>query len=239
MGSGIYVALSGAVAQGQALDVVANNVAGAGAVGFRAERVTFSSALSQAQGKDSAYVQIGPGKDDSSAGSLRQTGNPLDMALVGDGFFAVDTPRGVRYTRAGDFRLDGEGRIVNSAGLTARARGGGELRVPPGTTDLSVGEDGTISAAGEPIGALEIASFKAGSLAREGAGLWTAVGGATAQAPDQTRVVAGAVEDGNFNMVRGVIDLVKISRTYEALHRMIESYKHIDERTAREVGGPK
>jgi flagellar basal-body rod protein FlgF len=237
MSSGIYIAASGAVAQANALDVTANNVANAGTAGFRAERVTFQTFLGKATGKDTAFVQLGGSRADESAGALRQTGNPLDLALEGDGYFAVDTPRGPRYTRAGEFRLDDEGRLVNASGMAARARGGGELIVPKDAGEITVGADGTVTAGGAEIGALEIARFAPGILQREGASLYAAPEGALATAGELPKVISGAVEGANFNVVRGMVDLVKISRTYEALHRVIESYRQIDERTAREIGG--
>ncbi len=239
MGNGIYIALSGAVAQSSALDVVANNVANAATVGFRAERMAFGKVLGRANGKDSAYVGVTTTRPDTSAGELRQTGNPLDLALSGDGFFAIDTPRGTRYTRAGDFQLDAGGRIVNPDGFTARARGGGAITVPPGAGQVTVGADGTVYADDQKIGALELARFAPGNAVHEGAAMYAAAPGAQAQMGPMPQVIAGAVEQGNFNVVRGVIDLVKISRTYDALHRMIESYKQIDQRTATSVGVPR
>src|SRR5215510_5844300 len=102
MGSGIYIALSGAVAQSRALDIVANNVANASTTGFRAERQAFGKILGQAKSADQAFVQAAVTRRDTQTGAMRQTTNPLDLALDGDGFFAVNTPRGARYTRAGD-----------------------------------------------------------------------------------------------------------------------------------------
>jgi flagellar basal body rod protein FlgG len=239
VGSGIYISLSGAVAQQTAMDVTANNVANASTSGFRAERVSFGAVLGRASGADSRFVQVGATRADGTSGNLRETGNPMDLALAGDGFFAVDTPGGPRYTRAGDFRLDAGGRLVNGAGLAARARGGGALVIPPGASDVVIGPDGTVTADGAEVGALELARFAPGVLAREGANLYVAPANALRAAGDLPEVVAGAVEQANFSVVRGVVDLVKISRAYEALHRMIQSYKQIDERTAREIGGPR
>ena len=239
MGSGIYIALSGAVAQSSALDVVSNNVANAGATGFRAERLAFGKILGKATTKDQAYVQVALTKPDTSTGVIRQTGNPLDLALSGDGFFAIDTPRGVRYTRAGDFSLDGQGRIVNPDGYSARAKGGGSVTIPKGAEQVSVGADGIVYADGDQVGALELARFAPGNVVHEGAALFAAVPGAKAQIGQLPEVMAGAVEQGNFNVVRGVVDMIKISRSYEALHRMIESYKQIDQRTATSIGGSK
>jgi flagellar basal-body rod protein FlgF len=239
MGSGIYIALSGAVAQSTALDIVANNVANAGTTGFRAERQAFGTALSKASGKDSAYVQLAVTRSDTQNGAIHQTGNPLDLALAGDGFFAIDTPRGPRYTRAGDFTLDATGRIVNPDGFTARARGGGSVTIPKGAEQVTVGEDGTVYADEKKVGALELARFAPGNVVHEGGALYAAAPGAQAQVGQLPQVMAGSIEQGNFNVVRGVVDMIKIARNYEALHRMIESYREIDQRTAMNVGGPK
>jgi flagellar basal-body rod protein FlgF len=239
MANGIYTAMAGAVAQSDALDVTANNVANASTTGFRAERVSFGEALTRADGKSMAMVQAGGRRGiDNTAGTLQQTGNALDVAIEGDAYFAVDGPQGVRYTRAGDFRPDADGMLVTADGLPVRGVGGGGIQIPPGTAAVAIGGDGTIEADGVPIGQLELKSFAPGSLKREGESLFVAQGAALDVGPD-VNVVAGAIEGANFDVVRGVVDLIKVSRTYEALTRMIDSYKTIDSRTARDIGGPK
>jgi flagellar basal body rod protein FlgG len=238
MGNGIYVALSGAVAQGDALDVTAHNVANAQTIGYHAERVRFSQALGRAQGNEMMFVTAKGGKTDTSEGAMKVTESPLDLALAGDAYFAIDTPRGVRYTRAGAFKLDAEGTIVNADGFAARAQGGGAITIPPGTQAIAVGESGIVTADGVEVGALELSRFVPNALTREGAQLLIARGPSAPIAEGEVRVVSGALEQANFNVVRGVMDLVRISRNYEALHRMIESYREIDSRTARDVGGP-
>ncbi len=236
MASGIYTAMSGAVAQSQALDVTANNIANADTTGFRAERVSFAEALSQKP--DMIHVGIAGAAPDSSRGPMRDTGNPLDCAINGDGFFGVQTPQGVRYTRAGDFRMDDEGRLVTADGHPVRAQGGGELSVPPGVAELHIEGDGSLVADGNPVGQIEVAQFAPGGLQRAGQNLFVAAAGARPLGGrEQPEIMSGTLEGANFEVVRGVIDLVKISRVYEALHRMVESYKQIDERTARDIGG--
>ena len=237
MGNGIYTALAGAVAQSEALDVTANNVANASTAGFRAERVSFHEQLTRATGNRMVFVGATGGKTDGAQGALRQTGAPLDAALVGDAWFAVDTPRGVRYTRDGAFRTDAGGMIVTSVGLAVRARGGGNLVIPPGAATVAIGGDGTVEADGEAIGQLELARFAPSAMVREGESLMIARGPAQAVGAD-VEVVGGAIEQSDFEIVRGVVDLVRVSRTYEALHRMIERYRDIDSRTARDIGGP-
>lgn len=236
MGSGIYIALSGAVAQNNALDVVANNVANAGTTGFRADRIAFQKVLGKASGNDQNFVQVAVTKVDSQAGPIRQTGNPLDLALSGDGFFAIDTPRGVRYTRAGDFTLDKTGRIVNPDGYTARKQGGGSVSIPKDAKDVMVSGDGSVYADGNKVGGLQLARFAPGNIVHEGGALYAATPGAQAQVGQLPEVMSGSIEEGNFNVVRGMVDLVKVSRSYDALHRMLESYKQIDQRTAQAIG---
>lgn len=237
MGSGIYIATAGAESQSNALDVTANNIANASTAGYRASRVSFSAALTNAKSADASFVGVGETAPDTSAGSLTQTDNPLDLALVGDGFFSVETPNGVRYTRAGAFRLDGEGRIVSSDGHPALSAGGGSLQIPAGTAEITVGAQGEVLADGNEVGRLALARFARGNLAREGANLFVANG--QPLAGDQPEVVSGAIEGSNVNVVRGMVDLVRVSRTYESLMRMIEGYRQIESRAARDLGGPK
>jgi flagellar basal-body rod protein FlgG len=248
MASGIYLALSGAVAQGQALDVLANNVANASTTGFHASRIRFDEALVRARAQHGRirmaapgqrFVQAGATTVDSTPGAIRQTGNPLDLAIDGQGWFSVDTPRGARYTRGGDFHLDGTGRIVTSEGYAVRGQGGSPLTVPPEATQILVQDDGEVTADGNSIGALEIARFPASALSREGATLFALARPDAAEPPpdaEAPHVVQGSIESGNFNVVRGMVDLVRVSRTYEALHRMIETYKETDDRAARSIG---
>ncbi len=238
MGSGIYIATAGAVAQDTALDVAANNVSNASTAGFKAQRVSFGEALANTRSRDAAFTGVAGMASDGSAGALRRTENPLDLALTGDAYFAVNTPAGVRYTRAGDFRLDGEGRLVNGAGLVARGVGGTEIRVPPDATDLSVSKDGQVMAAGESAGQLELARFAPTALTREGDNLYAAAG-PQAQAKEPAEVLSGVVEQSNVNVVRGMIDLVKISRTYESLMRMIQGYRDTESAAARGIGRPR
>jgi flagellar basal-body rod protein FlgF len=236
MASGIYTAMSGAVAQSQALDATANNIANADTTGFRAQRVSFAEAL--AQKPTMIHTGIAGGAPDSTRGNFRETGNPLDVAINGEGWFGVQTPQGVQYTRAGDFRLDDEGRLVTAQGLTVRAQGGGELSVPPNASEIHIEGDGSLVADGASVGQLEVAHFAPGALSQAGKSLYIAKAGSRPLGGGESpEIVSGTLEDSNFETVRGVIDLVKISRVYEALHRMVETYKQIDERSARDIGG--
>jgi flagellar basal-body rod protein FlgF len=237
MSNGIYAATAGAVAQSAALDTTANNIANASTTGFRGDKVTFREALAAARSVDLASVGAATNRLDSTAGAIVQTGNPLDLALEGDGYFAVTTPAGPRYTRAGNFALDAQRRLVTADGLAVRGDGGAPIVAPPDARDLAVAPDGTVSADGAPIGKLALARFAPAQLRREGGSLVSATGRPLAGDPPAVR--AGMLESSNVNVVRGVVDLVKVSRTYESLMRIIQGYHDVESRAARELGTPK
>jgi flagellar basal-body rod protein FlgF len=237
MSSGIYIATAGAVAQSNALDATANNIANASTTGFHADRVTFREALTTARSPDVASVGAGAARVDSQAGALLPSQNPLDLALEGDGYFAVSTPNGPRYTRAGNFQIDQARNLVTADGQKLRGAGGAAISIPPEAREIAVASDGTVSADGEELGKLELVRFAPTQVKREGGTLFSATGRPLAGDPPKVR--SGMLETSNVNVVRGVVDLVKVSRTYESLMRMIQGYHDIESRAARDLGAPK
>jgi flagellar basal-body rod protein FlgF len=238
--SGIYIASAGAVAQSTALDATANNIANASTAGFHGDRVTFREALTQARSPDVSVVGAGTARVDSQAGALTHSDNPLDLALDGDGYFGVQSPQGARYTRAGNFRLDDQRRLVNADGLPVRGEGGATITIPPEAKQITVSAEGQVSADGEELGKLELVRFNANQMKREGSSLFSARGNPIATPDgDGPKVRSGMLEASNVNVVRGVVDLVKVSRTYESLMRVIQGYHEVESRAARDLGGPK
>jgi flagellar basal-body rod protein FlgF len=237
MSNGIYVATAGAVAQSQALDATANNIANATTAGFHGDRVTFREALTAARSPDIASVGAGTTRVDLAPGALQPTENPLDLALEGDGYFAVNTPAGPRYTRAGNFQLDTGRNLVTVDGNKLRGDGGAPIAIPPEATVVGVAPDGTVSADGNPVGKLQLAKFAPNQVKRDGGTLFSATGAPIGG--DPPRVRSGMLESSNVNVVRGVVDLVKVSRLYESLTRVIQGYHDIESRAARELGSPR
>ncbi len=235
MSSGIYVALAGARVQNDALDVAANNIANINTAGYKALRASFGEVVSRAKSPD--YVQPGVSdvRVDNSAGPIVETGNPLDLALVGEGYFAVESPAGTRYTRAGEFGIAADGTMVTKAGLPVLAVGGKTITIPPAVADVFVDAGGVVYADDLEVGAIQLATFAPESMTPEGNSLFIA-SGQPLKGSEMPEVVSGAVEGSNANAMRGVIDMVRISRSYEALMRIIEGFKAIDSRTAREIG---
>jgi flagellar basal-body rod protein FlgF len=236
--SGIYVATAGAVAQAQALDVTAANVANASSTGYRGARVSFRQELAAAKSPDVALVGVGTAGVDGTSGALAATGNPLDLAIEGDGYFAVETDRGVRYTRDGAFTIGQDGRLVTRDGMAVRGADGAAIHLDPAITDLAVSADGGIVAGGAEVARIGVVRFAPGALSREGDARFAARG-APLGGGDPPVIRSGMLEASNVSVVRGVVDLVKVSRTYESLLRVIEGYSQIEGRAARDLGGPK
>jgi flagellar basal-body rod protein FlgF len=157
---------------------------------------------------------------DFSPGSLRDTGRPLDLALDGDGFLEVQTPRGVRYTRAGSLTLNADGQLVTRNGDLIVGQGG-PLTARPG--ELTIGADGTISSNGQVAGQLKLVRFTnpRAALKQEGEALFVATGAERPQEAPQTRVVQGALEMSNVDVVSEMAAMMQNSRDFDALQNSI------------------
>lgn len=168
-------------------------------------------------------------------GPLRETGNPLDLALEGPGFFAVETPAGVRYTRAGSFRLDAEGYLSDPAGH--RVLGvDGPIQVGQ-EGPVAVGQDGAIFVAGALVGELLLVDFADpnAELRKEGANLFAPQEEAEALAPEGTRVAQGMLEGSAVNVVEGLVRLIELQRAYESSQRVVRSYDETLDRTVNDL----
>jgi flagellar basal-body rod protein FlgF len=168
-------------------------------------------------------------------GPLRDTGNPLDLALEGPGFFAVETPGGVRYTRAGSFRLDAEGYLTDQTGY--RVLGvDGPIQVGQAAT-VAVGQDGSVFADGVLVGTLLVVDFADPNteLRKEGANLFAPQEEAAPLAAEGTRVAQGTLEGSAVNVVESLVRLIELQRAYEASQRVVRSYDETLDRTVNDL----
>ncbi len=212
-----YIALSRLVAQSRALEVTATNMANANTPGYKAERTLFSDWLSKQSGTDAprggrtvSFVQDRATYRDQQAGPVQHTGNPLDLALGGDGYFSVDTPRGPRLTRAGRFTPMADGRVGDSEGNALLDTAGKPIRIGAADQRIAITADGTISSENGRIG-------KIGVVRPSDPMRVMAEGARTMRADTDTvpvaqpQVVQGAVEDSNvqpvLEMTRMMADL--------------------------------
>lgn len=233
MADGMYTALSGGIANLELVDVLANNLANASAHGYKLDRPAFTEALASASGEgiaDNAHVRSRGTVVDLSQGVLEQTRNPLDVALVGEGLFSVQTPGGVRYTRRGDFQRGEDGTLVTRSGHAVLGEAG-PIKLPKG--DAVIEEDGMVRVAGKPVGRLRLESVPAASLRKEGDALFASA--ATGQA-SKPRVLQGQLEKSNASVVGTMTALMVASRAFEMSVQMIQSHRKLDEKLTTEMG---
>lgn len=239
MDSGYYAAFSGWLARSQALDVTAGNLANAGTAGYRAERDYFRSTIlgpnalgSQLNATVNAFGVLGGTELDLGQGALSPTGNPLDLAIEGSGFFSVRTPQGVRYTRDGQFRRAQDGRLTTQAGDAVLDAKGQPIRIPAGT--IAIGDDGAVSVNGGLAGRIALVAFASpASLTAEGAGRYAAIAGAKPAAGTGT-IRQGSLEASNQNVIEGSLQLVLMERQAEMMEKAVSMFSNDLDKTASE-----
>jgi len=231
----IYSALSRQSALEREFEAVANNIANASTSGFRGERHIFSEYVNAIQGEPSlSQTRIGARKIDESPGALIATDGVFDVAIEGDGYFVLETPRGERLTRAGSFLPNEEGVLTALDGAPVQGEGGSLINIPAGARSVVISEDGVISVAGEPIAKLRIVTAKQAELAREGSSRFRAVGELT-EAEAQVR--QGHIEASNVSTVVELSRLIEIQRAYEIGAQFISQESERIERAIEVIGG--
>jgi len=250
MGDGIYTALSGALAQQHALDVVANNVANASTAGFRADRVVFGQLLAGAQadgapvdprqtpGPDSnKFVKVEQNALDTSSGELRATGNTLDVGIQGDGYFVVRGSGGDRLTRSGNFMMREDGALTSVDGRAVVGEDNHPIVFPRGVKDIQIKPDGVVMGDGQEVGRIAVKNVSdPAQLLREGTTTYSITPGAQLATPERVELVQGHLEASNVNAIAGMNELITIQRSFDALQRVIDTFQQIDQRTAKDLG---
>jgi flagellar basal-body rod protein FlgG len=157
---------------------------------------------------------------DFTGGSIRETGRSLDVALAGDGFLVVQTPRGERYTRSGALTLDNAGQLVTAQGDLVIGESG-PITIRPG--EVSIAEDGSISAGGQVMDKLKLVQFQnpREALMKEGDSLFVATGTGQPQEAPQARVQQGMLESSNINAIEEMAAMMQNNREFESLQRSI------------------
>lgn len=227
MDSGYYAALTGLVARTQALDTAAANLANAQTPGYRAEREYFRSVLLGPDAADSQlgqavnnYGLLGGDRLSLGQGALQQTGNPLDLAIEGLGFFAIQTAHGVRYTRDGSFHRSPAGGLVTETGDAVLSASGKPVPIPPG--DVSIGADGVLSVAGGAVATVGVFTFPASvQLTPEGANHYIAPAGVTAAPAREMTLRQGEIESANEDAIQGTMDLIVVQRQAEMMQKAL------------------
>jgi flagellar basal-body rod protein FlgF len=225
----IYIALSRQMVLRQQMDVVANNIANANTAGFKSEMLLMSEVEIPADPTTQlSYVQDFATARDFSPGTLRPTGNDLDLAIQGNGFFAVQSPEGVRYTRVGRFQLDQNGTLVTTQGYPVLV-GGGTVTIDPDDGPVHVAEDGTISTdlgrngqLLQVVGKLDVVDFADRNALKPTAdGLFEA--GTQVPVAASGKVAQRMLEDSNVNPIVEMTNMIEVTRNYQSVQRFIDA----------------
>ncbi len=246
----LYTAASGMLAQQMNLDNIANNLANASTTGFHSRLLQFQDLIYQntvapgaaatQQSTLPAGLQVGLGVRPASSeiiqteGNFNATGNPLDMAIQGNGFFQVTLPTGdLAYTRSGAFHLDQNGNMVDEQGNSLTPN----ITIPTNALSVSVGTDGTVSVtlpaqtASQQVGSIQLATFaNPGGLNSIGQNLFqptTASGDAILGTPGGSdgvgSIMQGNLEESNVSVVTEFVNMIIAQRSYEANSRVIRA----------------
>lgn len=225
METGIYVALSSQVALEQRLATLADNVANANTVGFRATEIKFEDVLQKSSEASVHYVDTGKEFLSEQNGALAETGNSFDVAIRGNSYFQVQTPSGPALTRDGRFSLTPTGQIVTVQGYPVLDAGGAPIQVAPkGGAQLGIGKDGSIQVDGKQVAALGL--FEANmnnGYTRVGGSAFIPKSGAQAVVDRLgAGVVQGFVEESNVNPVQEMTRLIMVQRSFDDISAMMQ-----------------
>ena len=241
--SGFYAAFTGLVAGTQALELAANNLANVSTTGYKAQREFYKS-LTASLGNSSQrqlsplnqainnYGVLGGATVDTQAGMLERTGNDLDVAMEGSGFFVVQTKAGLQYTRNGNFRVDTSGQVQTAWGDPVLDDQGRPLEIPSGP--ISVSSDGTISSQGAVVGRFGTVDFAPATvLVPDGNSMYAAPKGSATPATDP-QVRQGVLEASNMSPITGTIGLIMIQRQAQLLQQALSIFHNEFNKSAAE-----
>jgi flagellar basal-body rod protein FlgF len=232
------LAASGLRARMESLDLLANNIANAATGGYKADREFYSLYVGPEAAENdplSSMPVIERHWTDYSQGTLYDTGNPLNVAIDGKGFFSVNGPTGPLYTRNGSFRLDAAGRLTTSEGYAVRGQGGAPL-VLDAARPVQISADGSVCQDATLMGQLEVADFPAvQGLSKQGANYFRAADPNLSPGASSAVVVQGRLESSNTGAPDAAVRLVGVMRQFEMLQKAVSLSAEMNKRAMEEV----
>ena len=243
MNSGMYSAVSGSLAAMRKLDVISNNLANVNTPGYKKDKMSFEGLLAGPvnppavpQGttadpilqKENIYI-------DYASGPTSQSGNPLDLALDGEGFFAVTTPEGTAYTRQGNFRTSVDGTLVTVDGFPVQGAGGAAIRVQGSQVEIDT--RGNVMVDGEQAGTLSVVDFeKPYSLTKSGNSLFVQADPQATSRTGTALIRQGHLEGSNVESISEMVQLIETNRYFEACSKVIHGYDDMATKAANDLG---
>ncbi len=251
----LYTAYTGMKNEQYRLDIISNNLANVSTAGYKEESVANQSFddvmaikirdVSEAWsdrpvGKMSLGVKLGEVYTDYKQGSVRETGNTFNLALEGKGFFALrvvnqNGEESIKYTRDGNFRMTNDGLIVDAYGNNLQSESG-NLQIPTEATEVSISPDGTVRADGVVIDNIVVRDFADYDyLNKYGDNMYETIEGAEEQ-ETSALIMQGFIEQSNVNSVREMVEMINITRAYEANQKVIQTTDSMLEQVTTSVG---
>lgn len=243
MNSGMYAAVSGSLAAMRRLDVISNNLANVNTPGYKKDKMSFEGLLAGSanppavpQGstadpilqKENIYI-------DYASGPTSQSGNPLDLALDGDGFFAVTTPDGTAYTRQGNFRTSVDGTLVTVDGYPVQGAGGAAIHIQGSRVEIDA--KGSILVDGSAAGAISVVDFeKPYTLTKIGSALFVPANPQVTAQTGKAQVLQGHLEGSNVESISEMVQLIETNRFFEACSKVIQNFDAVANKAANDLG---
>jgi flagellar basal-body rod protein FlgF len=227
---GIELAASGLDAYANVQETIARNLANANTVGFKKNTISFKSILTDVNGVETSSLQTNYGVDQSN-GNLTYTGNSLDVSIDGKGFFTLETDKGMRYTRNGQFQLSSNGEIITNTGSKLLGQSG-PIIIPNGGREIVIDNKGAVRVDGKNVGELIITNFTdLTKLVPTGDSMFTApLETINVNGDVKFKVAQGYLESSNVNVVMEMVDMITNMRSYEASNNIIKTFSDLMER---------
>ncbi len=242
MNSGYYAACTGLMARTEALETIANNLANVSTAGFRASHNIFSSLLATTGNSPLSvlnqdandYGVLSGTQLDTSQGALVKTGNDLDLAMEGPGYFAVQTAAGPVYTRGGNFRVSPVGQLITAAGDPVM--GDNNRPITLVGAPIAISADGTISTNGAISGRLKLVEFPPAVSVKSAGGAYYKAPAGTALPAIKSQVRQGMLESSNVNPITSIVELITAQREVETMRHVLTMINgELDKTAAQEL----
>lgn len=243
MNSGMYTAVSGSLSAMRRLDMISNNLANVNTPGYKRDKMSFEGLLAGAvnpptvpQGttadpvlqKENVYI-------DHASGPTSQSGNPLDVAIDGEGFFAVTTPEGTAYTRQGNFRTSADGTLVTVDGYPVQGTGGSAIRIQGSRVEIDL--KGAVLVDGAQAGTLSVMDFERPyTLTKKGSSLFVPSDPQATPVTAKAQVQQGHIEGSNVESISEMVQLIETNRYFEACSKVIKGFDDMAAKAANEIG---
>jgi flagellar basal-body rod protein FlgF len=240
MDNSIYITLSRQMTLFRDMEVTANNLANVNTTGYQGEKLLFEDYLvpdGEKMNRKMAFARDPISYRDTREGNMKTTGNTFDLAISGPGYFTVETPLGNRYTKAGNFTLNGQGTLVTMEGNPVLSPDGGIITLPDNVSEVTINGAGEITGNGEELGVIGVVEFdNEQELERVGSAMYKST-----QDPAeavQSNIMQGVLETSNVQGVTELVRVMQVSRSVSSTAKFVEVMYDLQRKTSSTYGRP-